>query len=90
MGVQQRLGHCGLGEAVGPKVAEGDVEPLSWALIELGRSVNGAQYLVSVQELQSISRQIADYFEGIDVLLTPPSLSRRRLWVRSTRRRASR
>jgi amidase len=56
---------------LGRQVAEGDVEPLSWALIELGRSVNGGQYLVSVQELQYISRQIADYFEGIDVLLTP-------------------
>ena len=47
------------------------MEPLSWALIELGRSINGGQYLGSVQELQRISRQIADYFEGIDVLLTP-------------------
>src|ERR1700685_4293611 len=56
---------------LGRPAAEGDVEPLSWALIELGRSVNGGQYLVSVQELQYISRQIADYFEGIDVLLTP-------------------
>jgi len=56
---------------VGREATEGDLEPLSWALIELGRSVNGGQYLVSVQELQSISRQIADYFEGIDVLLTP-------------------
>ena len=56
---------------LGRQVAEGDLEPLSWALIELGRSVNGGQYLVSVQELQYISRQIAEYFEGIDVLLTP-------------------
>ena len=44
---------------------------MSWALVELGRSVNGGQYLRSVQELQRISRQIAEYFEGIDVLLTP-------------------
>jgi amidase len=56
---------------VGRSVAEGDLEPLSWALTELGRSVNGGQYLTSVQELQKISRQIAEYFEGIDVLLTP-------------------
>jgi amidase len=56
---------------LGRQAAEGDLEPLSWALIELGRSVDGGQYLVSVQELQYISRQIADYFEGIDVLLTP-------------------
>ncbi len=47
------------------------MEPLSWALVELGRSINGGQYLMSVQELQRMSRQIADYFEGIDVLLTP-------------------
>ncbi len=56
---------------LGRAVAEPDVEPLSWALIELGRSINGAQYLTSVQELQKISRQVAEYFEGIDVLLTP-------------------
>ena len=56
---------------MGRVAEEGDLEPLSWALVELGRSVNGGQYLKSVQELQRISRQIADYFEGIDVLLTP-------------------
>ena len=72
VGLQQRLGHRRLGGPgrEGPST-EGDVEPLSWALIELGRSVNGGQYLASVQELQKITRQIAQYFEGIDVLLTP-------------------
>ncbi len=30
---------------LGRAVTESDVEPLSWALIELGRSINGAQYL---------------------------------------------
>ena len=47
------------------------MEPLSWALISLGRAIDGGTYLRSVQELQRISRQIAEYFEGIDVLLTP-------------------
>ncbi len=56
---------------LGRVVEEVDVEPLTWALIELGRSVNGGQYLGAVQELQKITRQIARYFEGIDVLLTP-------------------
>ena len=56
---------------VGRPVAEEDMEPLSWALIGLGRSIDGGTYLRSVQELQRISRDIADYFEGIDVLLTP-------------------
>jgi len=56
---------------LGRAVTEAEIEPLTWALVELGRSVNGAQYLRSVQELQLITRQIAQYFEGIDVLLTP-------------------
>ena len=56
---------------VGRPVAEEEMEPLSWALIGLGRSIDGGTYLRSVQELQRISRDIADYFEGIDVLLTP-------------------
>ena len=56
---------------VGRPVEEADVEPLSWALIELGRSINAPRYLASVQALQKITRQIARYFEGIDVLLTP-------------------
>jgi amidase len=58
-------------ERTGHASEEKDVEPLSWALIELGRSINSAQYLKSMQELQKITRQIAGYFEGIDVLLTP-------------------
>ena len=72
VGLQQRLGYRRLGEAAGPGGHGGATwSRLSWALVELGRSVDGGQYLGSVQELQRISRQIADYFEGIDVLLTP-------------------
>jgi amidase len=56
---------------LGRAATEEDVEPLTWALVGLGRSLSAAQYLVAVQGLQKISRQIADYFEGIDVLLTP-------------------
>ncbi len=56
---------------VGRAVTEAEVEPLSWALIELGRSLNSGQYLAAVQGLQRATRQIATYFEGIDVLLTP-------------------
>jgi amidase len=56
---------------VGRTAVEEDVEPLTWALVELGRSLDAGHYLRSMQELQKITRQIADYFEGIDVLLTP-------------------
>ena len=56
---------------VGRPVTDADVEPLSWALIELGRSLSAAQYLSAVQGLQKATRQIAAAFEQFDVLLTP-------------------
>ncbi len=58
-------------ERLGRAVTEAEVEPLSWALIGLGRSINAGQYLGAVQNLQKITRQVAVYFEGIDVLITP-------------------
>jgi amidase len=56
---------------VGRTATEDDVEPLTWALVQLGLSVDSGHYLLSTQELQKFTRQIAQYFEGIDVLLTP-------------------
>jgi amidase len=56
---------------IGRTATEEDVEPLSWALIQLGRSISSDRYLNSVQALQQFSRHIATYFEGIDVLITP-------------------
>jgi amidase len=56
---------------VGRPAAEDDVEPLTWALVQLGLSLDSGHYLRSMQELQKITRQIAEYFERIDVLLTP-------------------
>jgi amidase len=56
---------------VGREVTEAEMEPLGWALVGLGRALNGAQYLAAVHGLQQITRQIAASFEEIDVLLTP-------------------
>lgn len=56
---------------LGRPATEADVEPLSWALIGLGRSLNAAHYLTAVQGLQKATRQIAAAFERFDVLLTP-------------------
>jgi len=56
---------------VGRAATEGEVEPLTWALVQLGRSLNSGQYLTAVQGLQRITRQIAAAFERFDVLLTP-------------------
>jgi len=56
---------------VGRTATEDDVEPLTWALVGIGRALNGGQYLKSVQELQRIARTMAALFETVDVLLTP-------------------
>jgi amidase len=56
---------------LGRPVTEEELEPLSWALVSMGRALNAGQYLASWQGLQRITRQVAAYFEGIDVLLTP-------------------
>jgi amidase len=56
---------------LGRAATEDEVEPLTWALVQLGRSLNAAQYLTAVQHLQQATRRIAATFEDIDVLLTP-------------------
>ena len=58
-------------ERLGRAATEDDLEPLSWALVELGRSLDGGRYLDAVQGLQRATRRIAATFEEIDVLLTP-------------------
>ncbi len=56
---------------LGRSASENDMEPLSWALVALGRSLNAAQYLTAVQGLQKATRQIAASFDSFDVLVTP-------------------
>jgi amidase len=58
-------------ERLGRPGREEEVEPLTWALVEMGRRLDSAHYLKSLQALQRASRQMASAFETIDVLLTP-------------------
>jgi amidase len=58
-------------ERLGRTATESDVEPLTWALVTLGRSIPADRYLKAVQELQKASRELAGFFEDIDLLLTP-------------------
>ena len=56
------------GDAIGPS----DVEPLTWALAEVGRSSNAADWLWAREWLQANAREIAGWWtEGHDLLLTP-------------------
>jgi len=58
-------------ERLGRDVTADDVEPLSWALAEMGLSVTAGHYLKSLQELQKIGRVIGDFLTDYDLILSP-------------------
>lgn len=61
-----------LSTLLGREVGEADVEPLTWALAEIGRERSAARYLRDVDLHQTIARAMAAWFEtGFDLLLTP-------------------
>ncbi len=51
--------------------AEGELEPGTNALIEIGKKVSASDYLLSVQYFQTLGRQIAEFMRDYDLLLTP-------------------
>ncbi|MGO9196225.1 MAG: amidase [Acidimicrobiales bacterium] len=54
------------------QIVESDVEPLTWALVTMGRSFTGPQYLSALEWLQSYSRRVQQWWaDGYDLLLTP-------------------
>ena len=58
---------------VGREATPDDVEPLTWALVSMGRALDAGRYLKSVEELQKMGRQLAAFYDdnGVDLLLTP-------------------
>jgi amidase len=61
-----------LGMITGGRIGPDDVEPLTWALAEIGRSRDAGRYLRDVAIHQGISRLVAGWHEaGHDLLLTP-------------------
>jgi amidase len=56
----------------GEPVHDDDVEPATWALAELGRSVPAVQFLEGLERLRAIGRAVCAWWdEGNDLLLTP-------------------
>jgi amidase len=60
-----------LSTVVGREIGPDDVEPLTWALAEMGRNVSGADYLSAVAEHQLLTRLVAGLHDTYDLLLTP-------------------
>jgi amidase len=56
---------------VGREPTSDDVEPLTWALVEMGRSITAPQWLAAREWLQANSRRMASWWGDHDLLLTP-------------------
>jgi amidase len=56
----------------GVKIAQSDVEPLTWALAEQGRTFTAAQLYAAMEQHQLVGRSVGEWYAGgYDVLLTP-------------------
>jgi amidase len=61
-----------IGQAAGREIGADDVEPLTWALAEKGRSDSAGAYLEAVSLHQLLTRGIAQIYEsGVDLVLSP-------------------
>ena len=64
-------GIAGAARALGREPFPHELEPLTWALYEMGRRFSAADYLLAVAALQRLSRDVAGFFSSYDVWLTP-------------------
>ena len=59
-------------ERTGRPIGPDDVEPMIWALAEMGRPISAAHYIRSATMMQLWARRIAAWWsEGFDLLVTP-------------------
>jgi len=54
-------------------VGQDDVEPVTWAIAEMGRAITASQYIAAVQGIHRVTRDLVAWWErdGYDLLLTP-------------------
>ena len=57
--------------ALGRELDQAGFERVTWAMIELGRQTAAPDYVMMINRLHAISREIARFFQTYDVLLTP-------------------
>lgn len=59
-------------QITGRKLTPDDLEPLTWTLVEQGRTESAAEYLDAVTKHQFLARIVAGLYEGgIDLIMTP-------------------
>ena len=59
------------GRRTGRAPTEDDFEPFVWSFTERGRRLSATDYLLVVQDLQRLSRDVAGFFGKYDAWLTP-------------------
>ncbi|MDQ1521851.1 MAG: amidase [Actinomycetota bacterium] len=62
------------GTLLGRDLTADDVEPYTWLLAERGRRVSGVEFMNALNEMQRVSRDIAQWWEDFDLLVTPTLL----------------
>jgi amidase len=62
-------GNASTIKAIG--VEKEQVEPLTWALAQMGLKYDAADYLIAVQTIQRMARGISSFFDEYDIWLTP-------------------
>lgn len=60
-----------LAERKGRALREEELEPLTWSIVESGRAVTGEQMARGWRTLARLTRQLAQFFETLDVWLSP-------------------
>lgn len=61
-----------VGEKLGRALTPEDVEPMTWAIAEIGRATPAANYLAMIEWAHRFGRRMAAWWEsGFDLLLTP-------------------
>ena len=61
----------GMAQVTGQELSADRFEPSTWALYQMGTNVTASKYLLALQTLQAVSRDIARFFVDNDVWLTP-------------------
>jgi len=69
VGVSTRIDE--VASLVGRPILPDEVEPLTWALSELGRMINAPAYANAWTWIHGMTRKIAPFFERYDLWLTP-------------------
>lgn len=70
-GVQSAAFFNGCADRFGRPVTPEDVEPATWGIIELGKTVSGIQHSDDIEAMRKMSRQIVEDLTSFDVYLAP-------------------